>query len=384
LGLGDQLIRASEKSEKRFIYRNQKLWEISPRPLKFLLSGLLSVPGRLRVPLEYFISASRNPIEESIYDFALRRIGKEAADVLISPMVTGIFGGDAKKLSLAACFPAMAEMERDYGGLIKAMIQKKKKNKASARRKTAGPSGHLTSFKGGLYTLIEALEKNLFPYLRRGVTVETINRNRDNTYVLETDRASVVCDEVVLAVPAFAAARMLQKLQPETAEHLRAIEYAGIAVVCQGFRKNEISHPVDGFGFLVPPDQGCKILGSIWTSVLFPDQAPPDEVLFRTMLGGAYHPELTQLSESQLAAIAVEELSRIIGISGKPTFEEIVIWKNAIPQYTLGHLERLGRIESNLRSLQNVHLAGNAYSGVSLNDVIKRAYRIAGQFNRIN
>ena len=159
LGLSDQLVRAGEQSEKRFIYRKRKLWEISPHPLKFMTSGLLSLRGRLRIPLEYFIPASKDNHDESIYAFACRRIGKEATDCLITPMVTGIFGGDAKTLSLAACFPAMAEMERIYGGLIRAMIKKKKNNRTVKKQVTAGPSGRLTSFKGGFYTLIEELEK---------------------------------------------------------------------------------------------------------------------------------------------------------------------------------------------------------------------------------
>jgi len=382
LGLSDQLLPASELSEKRFIYKNQKLWEISPHPLKFLTSGLLSIRGRFRVPLEYFIPASKCNGDESIYTFASRRIGQEAADTLITPMVTGIFGGDAKKLSLAACFPVMAEMERDYGGLIRAMLNKKRNKKTTKKQVTAGPSGRLTSFKGGFYTLIEALEKQLKPYIQAGVTVENIRMNSDNTYVLETDSTPVMCDNLVLAVPAFAAAHFLQSLQPQTAELLREIKYASLAVVCQGFQRADISHPVDGFGFLAPPDQNCKILGSIWTSVLFPDQAPPEEFLFRTMLGGTHQPEPINLSKSQLADIAREELSQILGIAAKPRFEEVIIWKNTIPQYAIGHLERITQIENSLQSLPNIYLTGNAYSGVGLNDVIKRVYGIVENFKQ--
>lgn len=382
LGLSNQLLPASDLSEKRFIYKKQKLWEISPHPIKFLISGLLSIRGRIRVPLEYFIPASKYHSEESIYTFARRRIGQEAADTLITPMVTGIFGGDAKKLSLAACFPLMAKMEQDYGGLIRAMLTKKRNNKTTKKEVTAGPSGRLTSFKGGFYTIIETLEKRLKPHLHTGVAVENVRMNSDNTYVLDTDSTPVMCDDLILAVPTFAAAHFLQSLQPRTAELLREIKYASLAVVCQGFRRADISHPMDGFGFLAPPDQNCKILGSIWTSVLFPDQAPPKEILFRTMLGGTHQPEAIDLSKSQLADIARGELSQILSIATKPRFEEVIIWKNAIPQYTLGHLERITQIENSLQSLPNTYLTGNAYSGVGLNDVIKRAYGIVENFKQ--
>ncbi len=373
LGLTDQLIKANEKSAKRYIYRNEKLWEIAAHPGKFLTNKLLSLPGRLRVLGDIFVSARKDDIDESIYQFACRRIGKEAADILIDPMVTGIFGGDARKLSLTACFPKMAEMENQYGSLIKAM--KAKKNEKKDQPVSAGPSGILTSFKGGFYTLIERLSKELNNHIATNSTVQNI-QSMDNQYKVQTDDSSDIFDGLIFACPAYATQKLIEPLQSQTASLLSEITYNGLIVVCQGYHRDQIKRSMDGFGFLVPGSQQSLILGSIWTSVIFPDQAPQDHVLLRTMLAGPRKPELLEKSSEELGQITFQELDRIIGLNQPPIIEKVIVWKKAIPQYSLGHNARLETIENNLAALGNIYLAGNSYSGVGLNDVIKRSDHI--------
>ncbi len=375
LGLSDQLLRANDKAAHRFVYRNGKLHELALHPLKFLLRGPLSLPGRLRVPLELFASPKTDDADETIHAFASRRLGPEAADYLITPMVTGIFGGDARELSLPACFPAMRQMERQYGSLIKALIRKKKEAKGTGREVSAGPSGKLTTFRGGFYTLVEKLAESLGPHLHCGSEIQEIARE-GNEYVVQSAAQFERFDKIILAVPAFAAAMLLDALYKPAAGLLRQIPYCGLTVVCQGYSRAAIRDSVDGFGFLVPPDQGLDILGSIWTSMIFPEQAPPDQVLFRTMLGGSRHPEKVDLPAEQAAGLAHENLARLLGITDKPCFEEVITWKRAIPQYTLNHLERLERLEKNLAESGSIFLAGNAYTGIGLNDVIKRSHEI--------
>lgn len=377
IGLKEELLPANAKSEKRFIFRNNRLWEVSANPLKFMASGLLSRKGRLRIAAELFISARREKRDESIFDFAVRRIGREAAEILIDPMVSGIFGGDAETLSLGACFPVMEEMERDHGGLIKAMIKKKREKKDNgAKGGPAGPSGHLTSFHGGLYTLIEHLAKVLGDNIRLSTEIKYITVTSEGRYLLHNPAERREFDWIILAVPSYAAAKILAGISPRTADLLTQIPYSNIAVVCQGYRLENIGRPVDGFGFLVPHSQNLEILGSIWTSEIFPEQAPAGYALFRTMLGGARNNQIVDLGEEKLARLVHGHLSTIMNITAIPSFEKVIIWRGAIPQYVIGHRARLEGIENNLSRLGHIYLAGNAYTGISLNDTIKRSNNI--------
>jgi protoporphyrinogen/coproporphyrinogen III oxidase len=385
IGLADKLLPSNQKSERRFIYRGGRLWEISANPAKFLSSGLLSVRGRLRIGLEYFVPGKKELSDESVYDFAARRIGREAADILIDPMVSGIFGGDPEKLSLGACFPIMEEMESQYGGLIKAMIKKKKeKKKTGAKGGPAGPSGHLTSFNNGLFTIIECLEDKLFQAVRKGEEIHSIARLEDGSFRLFGQTGQHDCDAVLLAIPAHIAGSILAEVAPQSAGLLPQIPYSSLAVVCHAYRVEDIGAPVDGFGFVVPHNQKLDILGSIWTSVIFPEQAPDGFVLFRTMLGGAKNNEIIKSGEAKLAQIAHQQLTDIMHLKVKPSFTKVIIWPDAIPQYVIGHRDRLKKINGELEAVGGIYLAGNGYTGIGLNDTIKRSHTIiesiAGKF----
>ncbi|MCH9022549.1 MAG: protoporphyrinogen oxidase [Planctomycetes bacterium] len=378
IGLRDKLYQANERAEKRFIFRDNQLWEIAAQPTAFMKSGLLSRSGRLRVAMEYFIRAKKDDSDESIYAFAKRRIGKEATEFLIEPMVRGVFGGYARRLSVKACFPKMREMEQQYGSLTRAMLKKKKKQSASPTG-----TGRLTSFKGGMFTLVEKLQSLLKAHLRLGCGVKRIDRVASGKFVVICEEGSTEVDRIILAVPAYVAGKLLQPLFPEVSELLTNIEYCSLAVVCHGYKTEQVGREPDGFGFLVPPNQGLSILGSIWTSSIFPEQAPKGEVLFRTMIGGNRVNAVINKEERTLAGLAHEELASIMTILGNPTYEKVFVWNKAIPQYTLGHQERLERVEAGLKEPGGIYLAGNAYSGVGINDVIKRVYGIVERFRSV-
>jgi oxygen-dependent protoporphyrinogen oxidase len=378
-GLDDLLLPSNKKSETRFIYRNGQLWEISANPVKFLSSGLLSLKGRLRIGLEYFIRKKTDGNDETIFDFVSRRIGREAAEILIDPMVSGIFGGDARQLSLGACFPIMETMEQEHGGLIRAMIKKKKAaGKRGKKAGPAGPAGHLTSFCGGLFTLVERLGELLNGNIALSSEIKSIEMDDSGRYRLYMNNGDYeIYDYLILATPSFVSGLILQNIAPDASSLLKQIPYANLAVVCQGYKLSDIGRPVDGFGFLVPHNQNLDILGSIWTSIIFPEQAPKDAVLFRTMLGGARRNEIIELGENRLAELSHNNLATIMNIKNRPVFEKVIIWRNAIPQYTVGHRSRLSQIEHQLQPHANIHLAGNAYTGIGLNDTIKRSYHIS-------
>jgi oxygen-dependent protoporphyrinogen oxidase len=373
LGFTDQLDPANPRAEKRFIFRHGRLNEITPSPPKFLTSPLLSPPGRLRLIAEPFIKQKKDELDESVFDFAARRIGKEAATTLIVPMVSGIFGGDAKKLSLKACFPVMVEMEREHGSLFKALLARKK---AGSKGGPAGPSGRLTSFKGGLYALIERYRDKYGEFIKPAAPVESISRSENSFALSFADGSADTYDAVICATPAFVAAEILRELNADIASLLDSIPYASIAVVSLGYNRSQIGHPVDGFGFLVPRVEKPRILGSIWTSSIFSDRAPEDMVLFRTMIGGATDAEAVHLSDGSLLDIVTSELTPILRIDGSPVFYRVFKYPQGIPQFILGHPEKIRQLEALCAKYPGLHLVGNAYEGIGLNDCVLRADKI--------
>ncbi len=377
LGLEDTLERANANVRKRFILRGGRLREVPMSPLKFMGSDILSLRGRLRILKEPFVRA-RATDDESIYDFASRRIGREAADYLVQPMVSGVYGGLADRLSLQSCFPIMHEMESRYGSLVKAMIAKKRAAKKN-KQKTggpAGPAGWLTSFYGGLYRLIERFENRYSEFIQTDQPIDSIARQGDTCILHSVRGQSINAREAIIATPAYRAADIVTELSSTLAEQLSAIPYAPIAVVCLGFAQTDVVHPLDGFGFLVPHKERKSILGSIWTSSIFAERAPQGSVQFRTMLGGDGNHSVKDRSDDELIAQTCNDLNEIVGLRSAPQIAKVYQWHRGIPQFVIGHRKKLHGIEQELQRLGHLHLVGNAYYGISLNDCVKQAHRV--------
>ena len=374
LGLSDQLVQANEAAARRFILRNGKLVEIVPPP-KFLVSPLLSVPGRARLMFEPLIKARTDPSPESIHAFAARRIGREAADVLVSSMVSGVFGGDAKQLSLAHCFPRMAAMEAEHGSLFRAMMAKAKEAKWSGAKSGSamGPGGTLTTLRGGIGQIIARASESLGDALQLGVSVERISRI-DDAFRVEcaNDRAFEV-RRVVLATPPKATAAMIAELAPEASTRLAGVESVNMAVVCTAYPRAAVGHDMKGFGFLVPRVEGKRVLGCLWTSSIFPHQAPEGWVLLRTMIGGATDPEAVDLTDAELLALVAKEVHPLLDIHTPPEVVRIFKHRDSIPQYGLGHQAVLDATDAATLAHPGLRFAGNAYRGVSLNDCVVSA-----------
>lgn len=376
LGLDNLLEPAAPGAEKRFIYRNNILNEISASPLKFLRSSLLSIPGRMRLLSEPFISQKKDERDESVFDFAVRRIGREAAENMIVPMVSGIFGGDARQLSLKACFPVMVEMEKNYGSLFKALIAKKRAGKKAS---AAGPSGRLTSFANGLYTLIEFIQNKYKDHIQTGTEVVGVDKNDTGYNLYFRQGRPEKYDAVICAAPAYAAVQIFSIMDGELGQLLSTFPYASISVVCSGYRREVIRHNLAGFGFLVPRNQGKRMLGSIWTSSIFKGRSPEGMVQFRSMVGGATDPEAIALSETELVKLVHDELKSIVGIENKPAYTRIFKYERGIPQFVLGHPDKMSRLERLLKSHPDLYFTGNAYEGVGLNDCVIRSDKVVNQ-----
>lgn len=379
LGLTDQLERANESVNNRYILKGGRLRSVPMSPPKFLMADIISWPGKLRIAMEPFAKARENGTDESIYDFACRRIGREAADYLVQPMVSGVYGGVAQAMSLQSCFPIMREMEDQYGSLFKAMIAKAKAAKAQKKKSggPSGPGGWLTSFRGGLDRLVEKFHQEYATCICVSKPVVSIGKESELFKIRFADGTTESSRFVVIATPSYEAAKMTSGLSQQLAQSLGKISYAPIAVVCSGYRSEQIKNSVDGFGFLVPQKEKRQILGSIWTSSIFANRAPAGMVQFRTMVGGDGFHESIDLTDDQLLAAVSRDLGQIMNIEGDPAVVKMYRWRNGIPQYHVGHRKVLDSIEKEISAIGGIHIAGNAYYGIGLNDCIKQSHRVA-------
>jgi len=382
IGLNDTLEPANSNSKERFIVKNGRLHSVPLSPLRMLTTGLLGPLEKLRVFGEPFVPGRCDDDDESVFDFAARRIGRGAAETFVDPMTSGIFGGLARELSLPACFPVMRDMELKHGSLVKAMLARRRHGRSSAGTKSggpAGPGGHLTSFKAGLDVLVKRLESRLRPAVRTNRRVVRILRREDAWQVVDQAGFAIRTRWLVIACPAYAAGPMLKNFDQELSTAFDAIPYAPIVVVATGHKREDIAHSLDGFGFLIPRTQGMRTLGSIWTSSIFAGRAPEGYVQFRSMLGGAGDPSIVEADDEQLWKILRRELGPLVGIRKDPDLLLVYRWERGIPQFTLGHRERRARIEQLVARYPGLFVVGNAYYGVGLNDCVKMAGRVAQQ-----
>lgn len=382
LGIEDRLYRSSDKARKRFIYTNGRLVRLPENPIAFLSSYLLSWKGKLRLVGEFFVPPKKDLSDETLGDFARRRIGEEALEKLLDPMVAGIFAGDPDRMSLKAAFPAIFYLERQYGGLIKGLIAKMKEAKKKGTKSSgpAGPGGVLTSFKHGVNDLIDALTEKLGKSIETETPVTRVEKTGNKwkvTYMKNGEKREEVFDKLIMSTPSYVAAKLLKTVNEELSDLLSQIEYSPISVVALGFEKKGLGHNLDGFGFLVPRKEGRKILGALWDSSVFPNRAPEGKALIRVMIGGARQPELALLDDEELLKISLKELRRIMKIRHYPETVKIFKHEKGIPHYTLGHCERVDRIFQIAENLGNLYFCNNAYRGVGVNDCTKLAEETA-------
>jgi len=387
LGLNSRLLPSSDQARKRYIFRNGRLCEVPTSVGGFLKSPLLSTRGKLRVMCEPF-AASRENDDESVREFATRRIGSEAASVLVDPMIAGVFAGDPDALSLKACFPRLRHIEDDHGGLVRGLL-------ATRRSRHAGdapgaPSGRLTSFVGGMSDLIDGLAHSLGPAAvrtslpvvgirreetRRGVAEEFAGRR----YEVMTSTGSLEGDAVILSGPAAESAAMLRNFDAPLAGQLDLIPTAPLAVVCLGYDAAALQaqRRLDGFGFLAPRQEGVRILGALWETSIYQHRAPEGKALLRVMIGGARDREAISLTDAELLQIVRTDLRRTMNVSAVPELVRVLRHPRGIPQYVKGHVARLHQVDAMLKGHPGLFLAGNSYRGVSINACIADAGSVA-------
>ncbi len=372
---GLEKLAADGAAARRYLVRGARAREIRPNPLAFAASGILSPLALLRLALEPCVPRRRDQGEESAFDFAARRLGRQAAERLVSPMVQGIYAGDARALSLGAAFPRLAELEREHGSLVRGMLARRRAARRTGQAPgggPAGPAGTLTSFAAGLQALPLGLARRGGFAARTGARVSGLEAPGPGgvwRIALEGAAEALRADALVLAVPAPAAATLLRTVLPDAARELEGIDCPPVVVVGLGFCAADAPAVPPGFGALVPRGEGCSAIGVLFESQIFAGRAPRGGLLVRVMLGGALERGVEGLADEALVAAARADLERLFGVRARPTWSALARWPRAIPQYALGHGERLARIEAARAELSRraapLHLCGNWRGGVA-------------------
>ncbi len=378
LGLGGRVLPASPAAARRYLWARGALRPVPANPAAFLASGILTMRGRLAVLGEPFRAPGTDG-DESVATFARRRLGREAAETLVGAMVRGVYAGDAESISMPSAFPRLAALEREHGSLVRAMIARRRAHRDGGG--PAGPAGRLTSFVGGMGELGAALAAALGPRFVAGRAAVAVRRAgaAGGWRVEFADGGSEFTDEVAIATEPWSAARLVESVDPELASLLAAIPPAPVVVVALGFRAADIRRRLDGFGFLVPPREPLRMLGCLWSSTTFAHRAPEGRALLRVLLGGPSDPTVLELPDDRLMTVVLGELDRTMGLKGAPELARVIRWPAAIPQYVVGHGDRLRRIAARLEALPGLHLAGNGYRGVALNDCVTSSQEVAGK-----
>ena len=380
IGIADQLIGSNDSARKTYILVRGKLVPL-PDGLMFLvptklapalLSPIFSAATKLRMAREWWYPPRRSNGDESVAALVERHYGAEMVDRLADPLLSGVYGGEASQLSARAVLPRLVEMESKHGSLGRGMLAARKNTNHS-------PSGPpiFTSLKGGMQQLSEALVTKLSAgSLRADSPVQAVQR-QDRGWIVSAGYASDRFDAVIVATPATAAAPLLEIASADLAAELRAIPYSSSVTVTLGFDKDKDKNKdvrvvlPPGFGFLVPRSEGKRMLAATFVHNKFPHRAPEDRALIRCFLGGSRDEQVLQLTDEAILGIVRDELREIVGLKAEPLFTRIYRWRGAMAQYTIGHLDRVARIESLLKPLPGLALAGNGYRGIGVPDCVR-------------
>jgi oxygen-dependent protoporphyrinogen oxidase len=368
LGLEDEWIPAPPAARRRLVYHGGRLRPVPDSLGSLLTSGLLSPFGSLRVLLEPFVPRLRTRKEETVAEFARRRIGGEAAELLVDAAVAGsIAAGDSRLLSLPAAFPGLARIEHDRQSLLRAL--------GGGRRTNGNPEPRLIGLRTGMARLVDGLAGALGPRLLTGTRVERVEPEPgtgERGWRIGLAGGSVrTADRVALSLPAREAARVIERADPDLARFLATRPFVGIAVVALAFRASDLPRPLDGFGYLVARRERMSTLGVVFDSAMFPGRAPEGFVLVRALLGGSRHPDVVTLPAAKRIDLAARELERVLGITAPPVHAWTFSWPEAIPQYVPGHREGVAAARLSATRHPGLVLCGTSYDGISLETAVE-------------
>jgi protoporphyrinogen/coproporphyrinogen III oxidase len=392
LGLEQELVGTNQQFKNNYILHRDRLHLMPPglllgiptQVMPFVKTGLISPMGKLRAALDLVIPAKRDMEDEALGSFLKRRLGREVAENIAEPLLSGIYAGDTESLSLAATFPQFQEIERKHGSLIKGMLSARRAPAPAATAAVDLPPAlrrsMFLSFKKGLATLVARLVEELDQVtIRLNQGVQRIMPVYGGGYLVEMTNDTVQkADVVILATPAYATQQMLQDVD-ETGL-LLDIPYVSVLNIALSYHRQEIDYPLEGYGFVVPRKEGHILTACTWTSTKWPNTAPAENVLLRCYIGHAQDQSKIGESDERLVQQTREELKQLLGISARPLFARVSRWKSSMPQYQVGHKGRLQQVRAALEQQRpGVYLAGSGYDGVGIPDCITQGKEAAEQ-----
>lgn len=371
LGLESRLIQTNEQFRRSFIVRNGRLRPVPEgfqllapsRVMPFLTTDIFSVAGKIRMAADLLLPRQKGNDDESLASFVRRRLGQEALERMAQPMVGGIYTADPETLSLRATLPRFLDMERAHRSLILAMMRQ------GQTRGTSGARYSLfLSFDEGTEVLTNALASTI-SNVHLKTPIKELAFESGTWRIKDESGSTIDAGAVCLAVPAYTAAKLLENVNPRISAQLNAIKYASTATINLAYPRSAIRHPLNGFGFVVPFVEKRSLIACTFSSVKFNGRAPDGHVLLRAFAGGALQPDIFAAPDMETRIEA--DLRELLGITGEPIFRETAKWERSMPQYEVGHLDRIEAIENEVRELPGLALAGNSYHGAGIPDCIR-------------
>jgi oxygen-dependent protoporphyrinogen oxidase len=377
LGIQNRLVEAPPRAP-RYVLVDGVLQPVPLDPPALLMTSLLSAATKRSIARDFFGKSQPPEQDESVANFVRRKFSAELLDKLAGPFISGIYAGDPERLSIRSTFPQVYDAEKSAGSVIRGMKRARRSGKDGPQRPT------LFNFREGNETLIRALQVKLGPAIRVNTEVVALHRDAGaGTLELKIrgsgQEETLTTDHVILATSTDVAARLLGEINPDLDRLLGGIEYAPVAIVSFGYPRAGVANPLNGFGFLVPRSAGFRLLGTLWNSSLFPGRAPEGNVLLTSFVGGATDPQAVSQPASQVAQLVLDELSAILAIHNAPTFTNVEIYPRALPQYNLGHSERLAEVDKLRQATPGVWLTGNYLRGPAIGACVEQSQAIAEQ-----
>ena len=374
LGISDQVLHAPPLAP-RYVMIDGELRPVPLSPPAFFMSSLINGPTKWALMRDFLGKSIPPEDDESVAAFVRRKFSPQLLDRLVGPFVSGIYAGDPERLSVRSAFPQLYEAEKAAGSITRGMIRLAKSKKGPRERPT------LQSFREGSETLVRALGNKLGTALLTQTSATGISCQKDGSFDVRLEShggdESVSTGSLILATPADVTGRLLSRLDWSFETLLSSIDYAPVAVVSLGYRKKDVGHSLNGFGFLVPRSARVRVLGSVWNSSLFPGRAPAGNALLTSFVGGATDPAATMLEPQELVSLVHREISPLLSITGEPVFSNVTIWPRALPQYNLGYADRLAAVAKACSRFPGLWLTGNYLRGPAIGSCVDQALAVA-------
>jgi len=383
LGLGTHLLGTNDQVRNTYVLQRGKpvilpdgvMMIVPTKLIPFALTPLISPLGKLRMGLDLFIPRKKDDQDETLAEFVTRRLGNEALDKIAEPLMSGIYNAEADRQSILATFPRFRQLEKTHGSLIRGMLASRRQRNTASGQNQSAPSGQapklsaFMSLQGGTQELIQALISRLTGDLRLNARITALEATPDGRYRISTeDGQKIDCDALVVTVPAYTAADLLDSIAPSAAENLRSVRYVSTGTISLGFRAEAITRPLHGFGLVVPKSERRPINAITISSTKFDHRAPQGHVLLRVFFGGSRSPETMSYDDERLLHVVRQELQAILGIQTAPLFHRIFRWDRANPQYDVDHLALVEQIERSLP--HGLYVTGSAFRGVGMPDCV--------------